>query len=506
MILLRRKYNTIEKSLLRLPKIAHIVLAVMLCAALGIFLGLSFFSWPSAADDLCMANYFEEHGLFGGLYGQYMGWGGAYASYFLMGAVPQLGDYYAFYKFLPLSILLLTVWASTAFSRAVLRLGQNALWHWLLGLGFTMLFLSCMPTVRDGFYWYASAIKYQGANILFVGMLVLFAQLLESTGQKLANRSKDFILVGLCIIAGAGSSETLLILFYAVASLMCMWRITAEYSNRRAALVWLGLLLLVNLCTAIFIFAPGNSVRSDLVGSSQRSLTAVLDVFQARYYSGFNQSTSLEILFTLPQLWWATLVSAAIILNNKRVANKLPPVHGAYVLLGVMLTLLTPIALQLPSLLFLDLQWPPERTENSILFATLLCWFVTLSLFIHWISHKWPSVIARLTNGVSALKVGLRVIYLVALVGFGEGVASASNVRIALNDLINVAPDYDAHMRARLARLEAARDTDTAISIRIYSELPETITWLDIVTPDLDFSACLGTYFGVIPIVDGFDK
>jgi len=390
----------------------------------------------------------------------------------------------------------------------VLRLGEPVIWHWLLGLGFTILFLSCMPSVRDGIYWYSSAIKYQGANILLAGMLVLFMRLLESSDQIVARRRKDFVLVGLCIIAGVGSSETVMILFYVVTSLMCMWRISAEHRNSRTVPIWLGLLFLVNLCIAAFVFAPGNTVRSALESSSPLSLTRPLDVFMTNYYSGFWLSPSLEILLHLPQLWWASLIAVALILRSKHVGNKLPRVHGAYVLFGVMFTLLTPIILQVPSLLFLDLNWAPERVENSILFATLLCWFATLSLLIHWILCKSLSAKAKLSDGMSVLRVGLRTIYLIALVGFGVGVASAANLQLAFADLINVAPDYDAHMRARLVRFEAARDTGALVSLWVYSDLPETITWLDVVTPDgnLNFSDCLGWYFGVIPVVEGFDK
>ena len=498
-----------EKWILRLLNIAHIVLAILLCAALGVFLVLSFYTWPSAADDLCLANYFEKEGVFGGLYGKYMEVSGGYTSIFLMGAVPQLGDYYAFYKYLPLTLLLLTVWAGTGFSRAVLRLGDKSVWHWLLGIGFTLVFLSCMPSVVAGFYWFASAIKYQGANLLFIGMLVLFARLLESTGQALASRSKDFILFGLCIIAGVGSSETLMVLFYAVASLMCLWRISAEDSNCRAALVWLGLLLLLNLCTAIFIFAPGNAVRASQIGTSQLSLTVLLNMGEASIFFGFK---SLEKMLSLPQIWWASLISVAIILRNNYlrndfVSNRLPRMHGAYVLLGVMFSLLTPIFLQWPSLFILDGP-PPLRTVNSILFGTLLCWLVTLSLLVHWVLNKWPSTVTRLAGGTLARRTVPIIIYLLALVGFGTALVSSPNLQTAFDDLNNVAPDYDAHMRARLVRLEEVRDTGAPILLSQYLEPPTTNAHFDMITPDgsIDFRPCFAEYFGVIPIVEGFDK
>ena len=61
------KFYTLNYWLLRIPKAAEIGVAVVLCAALGVFLALSLYTWPSAADDLCLANYFEEYGVFGGL-------------------------------------------------------------------------------------------------------------------------------------------------------------------------------------------------------------------------------------------------------------------------------------------------------------------------------------------------------------------------------------------------------------------------------------------------------
>ena len=172
--------STINKGLCRFSLVVQVGMFVTLCAVLSIFLMLSLYTWPSSADDLCLAVYFEEHGVLGGLYGKYMLWSGGYTSIFLMGAVPQLGDYYAFYKILPLTIILLTVWASTAFFRDVLGTTKFSFWSCVLGVSFTMLFISSMPLVVSGFYWFASAAKYQGGNILLICLLVQSVCWLES--------------------------------------------------------------------------------------------------------------------------------------------------------------------------------------------------------------------------------------------------------------------------------------------------------------------------------------
>jgi hypothetical protein len=300
-----------------------------------------------------------------------------------------------------------------------------------------------------------------------------------------------------------------MVLIYSIASLMCLWLISAEYNTRPVALTWLGLLLLLNLCTAVFIFAPGNSARASQIGTSQLSLTVLLNMGR---YSIFYGIKSLEKILSLPQFWWASLICVAIILRNNHlrnglVSNSLPRMHGTYVLLGGMFSLLTPILLQLPSLLILA-EPPPLRAENSILFGTMLCWFVTLSLLVHWVLNKWPSVATRLAGGTSARRTVSIIIYLVALVGFGTALVSAPNLQTAFNDLINVAPGYDAHMRARLVRLEKVRDTGAHIPLLQYSEPPATIAWLDIISPDgsFDFRPCFAEFFGVIPVVEGFDK
>jgi hypothetical protein len=518
------KFYTLNYWLLRIPKAAEIGVAIALFAALGVFLALSLYTWPSAADDLCLANYFEEYGVFGGLYGKYMLWSGGYSSIFLMGAVPQLGnflgDYYLLYKFLPLTFVLLTVWASTALFRTILPASISAASCWLLGLGFTVLFLSSMPSVATGFYWFSSAAKYQGGNLLLVCQLLIFSRLVKSAAEPLRARTKGFVVAGICIAFGVGFSETQMVVFYALVTLMCFWRMSVEDKDSRVKWVWLGLFVWMNCFVAIYILAPGNSLRSEVEGLTAITPEIILDAIHASIIIGIEV---IDEYLALPQLWWFSAIVVLMFLsagsNNKSVfansrvtksrdikskarqGNKL---HGGYIALGGLVCLLLPITLQFPSLLLLAVQ-PPLRIANAILFLFFLSWCVTLALLVRWVIEKYSGYIGRLFDtGISAgvvrawMGAGL-------LVGFASHALASFNIQTAYSDLTEVAPEYNHFMYDRYQELNAAKDSGNLFVVSQYPNPPQTIHSLDIVSPDsgLDFTLCFSEYFGVgIQVID----
>ena len=513
------KLYTFNYWLLRIPKAAEIGVAVVLCAALGVFLALSLYTWPSAADDLCLANYFEEYGVFGGLYGKYMLWSGGYSSIFLMGAMPQLGDlfgsYYLFYKILPLTFVLLTVWASTALFRTILPASISAARCWLLGLGFTVLFLSSMPSVATGFYWFSSAAKYQGGNLLIICQLLIFSRLVKSAAEPLRARTKEFVVAATCIAFGVGFSETQMVVIYALVTLTCFWRMSVEDKDSRVKWVWLGLFILMNCFVAIYILAPGNSLRSEVEGLTVITPEIILDAIHASIIIGIEV---IDEYLALPQLWWFSALLVLMFLSagsesysavtgstdGELEGRGTRSLHGGYIALGVLACLLMPIALQFPSLLLLAVP-PPLRIANVILFLCLLSWCVTLALLVRWVLEKYSSRVGRiLSTGISAeivcawASAGL-------LVGFASHALASFNIQTAYSDLTEVAPAYNHFMYDRYQELNVAKDSGNLFVVSQYPNPPQTIHSLDIVSPDsgLDFTLCFAEYFGVgIQVID----
>ena len=491
--------------LLRFFLIAQITAGAVLCGVLSIFLLLSLYTWPSSADDLCLANYFEEYGVFDGLYGKYMQWTGVYTSIFLIGAVPQLGDYYSFYRLLPLSIILLTVGVSTAFFRVLFLTSRPAVWHWVVGVAFTVLFLSSMPTVVSGFYWFSSAAKYQGGNIFLICLLLVFMRLVRSAHLPLHEKTKDYLFAGVCITLGVGFSETQMMMFYAVVTLMCFWRISVERGNARVNFVWLGLFVWLNCCAAISILAPGNFIRSEIESSVYTTSISMADAIHLSIALGIQ---GIKRYLSLPQIWWFSGLLVGIVLavrSDKSSSDSEPTqVRGAYISLGLLFCLVFPVIFQFPSLKYLSVP-PPLRTENIILFSFLLSWSITLVLFLHWILDKWPRIDRRVGSASKSIRLANSLLRTVLMLGFVGSVLAASNIQTAYVDVTKVAPAYSDFMSSRYQELLALKGSGASIIVSQYKNPPETIHSLDIVSIENghDFSVCFAEYFGVdLKVID----
>jgi hypothetical protein len=473
----------------RFARAAGVVLVFTCLGILLVFLALSLYTHPADVDDFCLANEFKAFGIFGGLVRQYMIWSGGYTSTFISGAVPNLFDYLEIYKFLPITLLLLTVFAVARCVAAICRLQQPAAWPYLVGVGFTVLFLAIMQSVVMGFYWFNGAVTYHLADIILVGMVTLIIRILDDDGGQ-ALQSRRFVYLGLLIVAGMGCTETVMVEMFVLLNFVCLWQIFVARERRRG---WMVLLALVYFCFLLVVLAPGNIGRSSHivdVYSDQHTGIQFLQSLWASIYYGFRD---LLRLLTLPYLWWSTLIVVLLFSRYGRRLGSFRKIRSFHVLLGIIVTLSLPAVLQFPWQL---MQSGPThvRTQNAITFGFLLSWFSTWAMitFRYW-SYKEPvlsiqpvSVPYRLANGAACLALSITL--------FGN-----SNITLAYSDLVSKAVAYDQYMQQRYARLkDAASRGERSVTVKLYHELPTTISIGDVNgnMVGTNIRTCIGLYFG----------
>ena len=207
------------------------------------------FAWPTSS---------RHTGFLAAWVRQYMIWSGGYTSTFISGAVPNLFDYLAIYKFLPITMLLLTVFAAARCTAAICGTQRSAAWVYLVGVGFTVLFLSFMQSVVMGFYWFNGAVTYQLANIILVGMITLIIRILDEDGDK-ALQTRRFIYLGLLIVLGIGCTETVMVEMFVLINAVGLWQIFVSRQRRR---VWIALMALSVACFLVYTLSPGNLGRT----------------------------------------------------------------------------------------------------------------------------------------------------------------------------------------------------------------------------------------------------
>ncbi len=473
----------------RFARTSGVVLALLCLGILLIFLALSLYAHPADVDDFCLANEFKAFGIFGGLVRYYMIWNGVYTTTFLAGAIPNLFDYLVIYKFLPMTILLLTVFATARCIGAICRLDCFPAWPYLVGVGFTVLFLAIMQSVVTGFYWFDGAVTYQLANIILVGMVTLIIRIFDDDGGK-AQQTRRIYYLGLLIVIGMGCTETVMVEMFVLMNGVSLWQLFVSTERRRA---WTVLLALTYICFLVVALAPGNAGRSAhilAVYSDQHTGIEFLASVQDSIYYG---TMELLRLLTLPYLWWSTLIVVILFSRYGRRLGSFRKIRSIHVLIAIGVCLMVPVVLQFPWQLMHSGPTHP-RTENAITFGFLFSWFCTWALitFRYWsykkpvLSVQPPVALYRLAYGAACLALSITFV-------------GNSNITLAYSDLVSKAYAYDQYMQQRYVKLKAAAGRgERSVTIKLYRELPTTISISEVNgnMAGANLRTCIGLYFG----------
>lgn len=417
---------------------ATVRLAIGLCAAALLpFLLLA----PSArpeADDFVFAGIVAQHGFLGAQSWWYTNWCGRFVSTAVLSALPAKFDLIAVYPWVCLGLLVAqmaaTWWFLAAVGRAASERFNILRFHGAAAIVLPALYVTQMPSPREGFYWLSGAMTYQLPTILGLCLGALGLSIRRETSRLgIAWRT---VAAALLALAVAGCNETVWLPGALVLSAAAAWALRRRHPS---AVLWIAALAAFVAAAWVVYVAPGNAVRL-AYHVERRPLVARL---------GLALGTSL--LYTVkwaayPALWAVAVLFVAVLdapadlrsapSPRRAVRRRLALLaFGAYVIV---------LSGFLPSFLATGHK-PPARAQNALFFPFLIVWLAGVA--VAWNATRRRAAGApRLMHGAKRFVLGLLAIGLLAI----------GNLPAAVHDLAVRAPEYRRATVERYAELSAA--------------------------------------------------
>lgn len=367
----------------------------------------------------------------------YQEWQGRYTSAAMLSLNPITIHAFFLYKCVPLVLLAGLCHALYALGRALAG-PQMARTQLAAAVLFVVaVYLAKMPSVVQGFYWYAAAMTYQLINIL---MIYLWVCVLAMKRERRGSRRALWLGISTLLTAAiVGGNETAMLLTWGVLLCAFVWN---SWHARRVDWELFILLIMASIGAFIVATAPGNAVRLAFYCPPHPPLIKALAMCLAN---------DVKLFFH----WVVTPATAALIIlavgpvaeiARQRINAGKKTIHPLWALcgLGAFVT-----AGFFPGFWSLG-GLPPERTINTIfLFFMVGLLFTVYVLTAH--------VMARQGRTIAPLPKYAQVL-LIAFV-FLSFMKEDSGVRTAYKNLISgKAARYDRHMTARYAHLKQCGD------------------------------------------------
>jgi len=307
-----------------------------------------------------------------------------------------------------------------------------------------------MPSNIEGFYWLASAVTYQGGNIL---SLFLISLLLNS--HKFEFPTTVHITGGcLIVLAAVGSNETVMLIILAI---LVIGTFITVYMKHPASLLWKIVLITGIIGAVIVVIAPGNAVRASEAADKHLFLQSLLNsiIWTSRYL--FTWTLDVGLL-SASLLFFPIAVS----LNNHSDFYRFHKKH-LFLFLIVWLSLII--------LTFFPCFWALGRMgglriTNTAYLIFLIGWFLSIFFFVNvFIKDTKSDVVIH-----KYVLVAAEIILIIGLLGRG-------NFRPALQDLIFHAPSYNRQLNERYSIIKQSLEQKiTHIEVpALKGPLPTTI-------------------------------
>jgi hypothetical protein len=333
-------------------KIAYLIMLFsgLLLAIMMII--LSAYDHPSA-DDFNYSVNVRQYGFFGAQYYWYVSWCGRYFSTFILTLNPLVLGSFTGYKIMSALLIFLSTITFYFFSASLF--GPNTVLEklFLATMSF-FVFILLMPSMAEGYYWFAGAYSYQMGNIL---TLLLFIAMISYMKRP---SGKVFILSSIIVFALAGSNEysmlILVLLLFFINGLRA-------FRHRNISSYYFVLLLLAILGASIMYFAPGNSYRASFQTNNYKLLFSIKSSFK-------------ETFDVLSHWWWigGLLMLTSYKIVSARVSEYLEEKIKLIYLNPIMILVFVFLIITLG---FFSCYWslglyPPLRTINTIYFYFII--------------------------------------------------------------------------------------------------------------------------------------
>lgn len=469
------EYFNLDKSRHSLHKYVLLALRLAAFGLLTMFIGLSFFAWPSA-DDFCIAASFRQFGILDILSQSYFGSSGRYATVFTMSPFGKYDNIVGVYPYAAI-VVLVSTWLSFSFlAWTISRHVCPFRFPFLAGAIATMLFIAGTPDPAQTFYWLAGSFTYQMGNVFSILFIALCIRRETATDGK-ASRSVLLLLSAGLTIAAIGSNEVSMILTVMLIACGTWYSVRKQ---RQSRWFWLTLLFIGIVFTLISVLAPGNFQRfSSIEGDAMIRPTPWMAVIL------YIPWVTLRILYWLsnPGLWASAFVMLIFTAESARnILYQEGPFRRSF--LAVPVFWICGI-FALNAIGFLINRYPlPERAESVVFLFFLLGWYPSFLILGNFLAAD------HIRNHGKRLMLTTMILLLVGMLG-------APNVFEGYKDTYR-GYRYAKEMQARFAQIDAAiQRGDKEITLSSISRPPRTLFATDITSDPKNFrNACLGTYYG----------
>jgi hypothetical protein len=409
----------------------------------------------------------------------YKYWSGRYAATALLYLGPLSFHSFLAYKIAPVVLLLVllgsvyfVLWPQLSFVSALRR-------HLVILFGFA-IWLSCVPSMAQGFYWFSGAYTYFPAvilsNVLFGLLFRLRRFRVDDPQWKSRSGGLEFLfaLVGAGLMAAAmGLNEVI-----AVYGLGLLFVVNVAAWRRRGRPDWsLAFVAVAALAFALVSYlAPGNAIRS---AGYEKAKDVVLTAWKSPAYLVW----FAQYFLSLPLL----LILVAAIRPLARRSHSVVAWFYGPVARWTVLLLMFGFALATFVLGVWATGVRPARRALNVLhyyeFALLgIAW-------AQWVL-AYPDFWVRLRSRIPVADSALVIMAALALLFSG-------NTREAFADLFHRGPAYCAEMNERYARVAAGGD----VVVEPIAVKPKTLFFEDITEdPAIWQNAEMARYFGVSSI------
>jgi hypothetical protein len=437
----------------------HLLVALLFC--LTPYLLLCLYISPSG-DDYSYAHTGANSRLFfDALIKEWKYWNGRYISNVFVLCNPITYNHFGLYQAIP--ILLITLFTGSHTLLVYKSTSTSIKQALIISLCFLLIYLSVMPDVGEGIFWYTAAVTYFAPLTIFPLYLLLILTLKNKTSD-----GYQPIIVGLLLIFQfllTGFNEILMILM----TLLQLGLVVV--TKKKKNIYWLLLVSQLFFSTIVF-FAPGNEVRSSFFLDKYDFLHTIIN----------GSKNTLRFTFSLigtPSLWIGILLILKLKLTLKLSSMNL------WLWLGIFM---------LPQ--FIACAGPvwttgiigQHRTANFALYFQILVIFMFLMVEK---SHIITSKLKQLSTYTSLPRLILGL--LISLLLFGNG-------KKACIDLLY--GDAKGFYQENLKRAETIKSftnlSDTTIFLPEYQFKPESIFIYDITTDSKDWkNEAYTTYYGL---------
>ena len=202
----------------------------------------------------------------------YKSWSGRYSSFFLAKLFVNLIGTKLIVKFLPI-FLFLNLLISTIFLFEKIFTSEIPKGILVYICFFIFIYLTLMPSIPEGVYWFSSIITYSTSLIFFIWLIYF------SIKFYITKKNIYFILIIIFIMFTIGSNETIMLILDYI--LFLIWLFNNNIEFKKYIII---LLLIAFSFTLIVYLAPGNSIRSLNITKGNNFLYACFKTLQYSFY------------------------------------------------------------------------------------------------------------------------------------------------------------------------------------------------------------------------------